>query len=117
MRVEIKFSHAGKTYLGLPLQERAELSSEGLLVGGTSEVTRFVEQLFNVSADTAGQIESLETKQPERVLASGPSGAVQLIERLADFSLFETLIDRIQSQLVSGNTSNLEATIAQDSQS
>jgi len=114
MRVEIKFSHAGKIYLAYRSKSGAELSSEGLLVSGTSEVTRFVEQLFNVSADTAAKLNLSKQSSLSGALASGPSGAVQLIERLADFSLFETLIERIQSQLVSGNTSNLEATIAQD---
>ena len=73
----------------------------------------FCERLFGCSADTAKQLVIADQNSVRGVLAQGGTAAGSLVERLADLEVIETLIDKIQTQLSSGNTKQLEAQVAQ----
>lgn len=102
LRVELTFS-----FDGVPGWVRRGKSGASLKYGATtaegqSEVTRFFERLFKVDAKMASNLQIASQNKVRGALEGG--SAVALIESLADFSLLETLVDKITTHRPSGNT-------------
>lgn len=83
----------------------AELVAPGLLVTGQSEVTKYVEGLFKVNADSASKLMIASQGKLRGALESRE--AVPLIEKLASIDLIENLITKMQAQLPCGPTKQL----------
>lgn len=113
LKVKLVFKHSGSEYEIRRSKAGAELSckTQNLLASGQAEVTKYVEGLFGVNADTAGKL----TVASQNALRGALEGraAVPLIEKLANINLIDELIAKVQEQLPSGSTKALEATLEQ----
>ena len=111
LKVKLKFIVDNVEYLIARGKSGAELSGTNLLVSGQSEVTKYVETLFNVNADSASKLMIASQGKLRGALES--KEAVSLIEKLANISLLDELVTKIQQQLPSGNTKILENRLAE----
>lgn len=110
LKVELAFDHAGQDYTIVRKKSGAELlGPDGLRVSGHSEVTGYIEKLFNVSMAVASS--TLIAGQGQ-LKGSLNGSAVSLIEQLANMALIDQLVDKVQAQLPSGNTKLFEAQLA-----
>lgn len=106
LKVELTFSHAGQEFTITRKKSGAELVGEGVTASGQAEVTAFVEKLFGASAAVA-QATMLSSQSS---LQDGlDSSAMPLIEKLANMSLIDELITKVQTNLPSGSTKGVEA--------
>lgn len=111
LKVELAFDHAGQDYSIVRKKSGAELlGPDGLRVSGHSEVTGYIEKLFNVSMAVASS--TLIAGQGQ-LKDSLNGSAVSLIEQLANMALIDQLVDKVQAQLPSGNTKLFEAQLAE----
>jgi len=116
LRVEIDFMHNGQPFSLYRAKSGAELTGAGVRVSGSAEVTKFCEGLFGCSAAVAKQVLLASQGDLRGALEGGPGEAVQLIEKLGNVGLLDTIIGKIQDQLPSGNTASLEALIAREAE-
>ena len=113
LKVELDFAYDGVDYRLKRGKSGAELTYGDQSVTGQTEVRVFCERLFGCSADTAKQLVIADQNAVRGVLAQGGTAAGSLVERLAELEVIEALIDKIQTQLSSGNPKQLEAQVAQ----
>ena len=106
LRVELEFEYEGLTVVAKRGKSGAELLHGSTLVSGQDAVTKYFETLFKTNANVASQLQ-IATQNKVRGAIEG-SGAVELIETLADFSILETYIDKLQAQKPNGNTKLVE---------
>lgn len=111
LKVRLIFDYAGNEYTVQRNKAGAELFCKALnlLVSGQSEVTKYVEGLFGVNADTASKL-TVASQNELRGALEGKA-AVPLIEKLANISMIDTLISKVQERLPSGSTKALEAAL------
>lgn len=81
-------------------------------VSGQRETKAFAETLLGCSADVASLLIMADQNAVRGVLSKGAGDSSSLVEKLADLGVIETLIDKVQDQLPSGNTKSLEGEIA-----
>lgn len=91
-------------------------SGSALLVTGQTECTKYFEQLLGANADTAAKLMLASQGALRGALEGGPTEAAALIEYLADFDLIDRVIDLIQHELPTGNTTAAEAELKQREQ-
>lgn len=109
LKVELTFTHAGKQFKIVRKKSGAELTGDGVVASGQAEATAFVESLFGASASIA-QATMLANQSS---LQNGlDSSAMPLIEKLANMSLIDELVGKIQERLPSGSTKGVEAQLA-----
>ena len=106
LKVELTFVHGGKTFKITRKKSGAELVGDGVVASGQAEVTAFVENLFGASAAVAQATMVANQSSLQNGL---DSSAMPLIEKLANMSLIDELIGKIQTKLPSGNTKGVEA--------
>lgn len=112
LKVELDFVVDGVEYNMVRKQGGAELTYGGDgRVTGQTETKVFIERLLQCSADTAKLLLIADQNSVRGVLAEGGTAAGSLVEKLADLSIIEQLVDKIQSNLPSGNTKVLDAQI------
>lgn len=114
LRVEMVFQHAGVIYKVYRAKSGAEITADGLRVSGQSEVTKFVEKLFGAPAELAAKLMMIRQKDLAEVLNEKAGGATKLIQQLSDFTVLDNIVEKIQTQLPSGNTRVLEGLIEQN---
>jgi len=110
LKVVLVFTHGGVEYKITRSKSGALLEGNGITANGQSEVTGFIESLFRVDGNTAVKVMIAHQKSLE---ISDGSSAVALIEQLSNMDIIDTLIERIQSKLPSGNTAALEQLVAE----
>ena len=110
LKVHLEFQFEGKLYTIDRSTRGAQLACGSVTANGQAEVTKFVEALFKVNADAATKIMIASQNGLRGALESGD--AVPLIEKLANISLIDELIDKVQNQLPSGNTKALVESLA-----
>lgn len=114
LKVVLTFTHTGREFTITRKKSGAELVGDGVTASGQAEVTAFVENLFGASASIA-QATMLANQSS---LQNGlDSSAMPLIEKLANMSLIDELIGKVQTQLPSGSTKGVEAQLATVSES
>lgn len=113
LKVELDFTIDGVDYNIKRGKSGAELTYGDQSVTGQTETRVFCERLLGCSADVAKQLVIADQNSVRGVLAQGGTAAGNLVEKLAELEVIETLIDKIQTQLSSGNTKQLEAQVAQ----
>lgn len=104
LRVVVNFEFDGVRYNLYRAKSGCELTYDGGKVTGQSDVTKFIETLFGANADTASRLMLVGQNDLRGSLTAGPTATVELIERLAGFSLLDDIIQKIQEQLPSGPT-------------
>ena len=111
LKVELEFQHEGVTFRIVRGPSGAELTGPGVTASGQDGVTTFVENLFGCSMKVAPLL--MFAPQGELRGSLTGNGSVSLIEKLADVEVLDRLIDKIQTNLPSGNTRLLEAQIGE----
>lgn len=101
LRVRVVFNFDGVPGFVSRGESGAEVKYGETLASGQSEVTRFFETLFRVNAKMASNLQIASQNKVRGALEGNQ--AVALIESLADFSLLETLVDRISTTRPCGN--------------
>lgn len=105
LKVELKFDHVHVDYTLTRGKSGAELRFGREVVTGQTEVTKFIENLFQVSADMASKLMMAKQKSLGGALSDGATAAGRMIEGLADIDLIDLLITLIGEKLPAGNTS------------
>jgi DNA repair exonuclease SbcCD ATPase subunit len=115
-KVVLTFTLGGITYTLTRSGTGAELfpapygaSGGGGRVVGQTEVTNAVERLFGCDADAASKLMLANQGELRGALEAGPTAAIALIEKLANLSLLDNLLEKASDKLVSGSTAQLEA--------
>lgn len=109
LKVELTFQHDNQMYTVARSKSGAELAGESVQSSGQTEVTAFIERLFKTTASVAQA--TMLTNQSE--LQSGlEASSTALIEKLANMSLIDELMGKVQEQLPTGSTKLLEAQLA-----
>jgi len=110
LKVELHFVFEGKDYVIVRSKSGAKLTCGEVTANGQAEVTKFVENLFGVNADSAAKLIIASQNKLRGALENNE--AVPLIEKLANINLIDELIGKIQDQLPSGNTSQIVNSIS-----
>ena len=113
LKVVLQFSFAGVDYQISRGKSGAEITFAGQRVTGQTETIKFIEGLFRTSSDLASKLMLSKQKSVGGALSGGPAVAGRIIEDLAGLDLIDRLVDLIQTNLVSGVTTGVEARIAQ----
>lgn len=112
LSVSLDLIFAGQAYSIRRSKTGASLTFGTTLVSGQSEVTAFVERLFGVPLNTAIQIQFAAQSQLKASVDAGIA-TVALIESLSGLDEIDTIIDKIQTQLICGTPVPLEMQIAE----
>ena len=110
LKVTCTFVHEGVEYTVTRSKSGAVLSSTEGTANGQAEVTKYVESLFKVNADSATKLMIASQNGLRGALES--KDAVSLIENLSNLGLLDTLIQEIQTKLPSGNTKAIVDSLA-----
>lgn len=109
LKVVLEFTFSGALYHISRSKSGATLTVGTVTANGQAEVTRYVENLFGINADTTSKL-MIASQNSLRGALEG-NGAVPLIEKLSNLELIDELITKVQEQLPSGSTRSLLAQI------
>lgn len=112
LRVTLDFSVEGVDYSVTRGKSGAELTYQGGIVTGQTEVSNFVAKLLRVDAATAARLALSPQSEIRGALEAGTKATTELIERLAEFSKIDELIELMQEKLTLGSSAGIEASIA-----
>lgn len=114
LKVTLTFVVGGVVHTLKRAKSGAEIKdSVRILATGQTEVRRYCETLLGASAETCSNLMLADQQALRGSLSEGPGAAVKLIEKLANFSLIEAIINLVQTKLATGSTVAVEARIAQ----
>ena len=105
LRVILVFSHNGITYTINRAKSGAVLLADNLKVSGHEEVTKYVQGLFEVDASMAAKI--MVASQDDLRASLDSKSTVQMIEKLADISIIDDIVQQIKETLPNGDTALL----------
>jgi DNA repair exonuclease SbcCD ATPase subunit len=95
----------------------AEVTKDGMVfVTGQTEVSNFATSLMGADVNLASRLMLASQNNLRGSLDAGPKATSLLIESLASFDLFDTLIERMQARLLLGSPSSLESNLEQAQQ-
>lgn len=87
----------------------AEVLEDGrVIVTGQTEVSTYAANLLGCDGTAAANLMIASQNAMRGSLEQGPKATAAMIEQLADFDLFDTLIERIQTQLIVGAPATFE---------
>ncbi len=109
LKVELTMESSGRVLTFTRSKAGAEVSEAGsVIVTGQTEVSGFASKILGADVQAASRLMMSNQGNLRGSLEQGPKGTAQMIESLADFDLFERLIEAAQSKLLLGNTDALE---------
>ena len=111
LKVELVIELDGRSYLFTRHKGGAECSYDGGLVTGQNEVTAFAIELLGADANTANRLMLANQASLRGALEEGPKAVSTMIESLADFDLFDRLLEAAQTKLLQGPTASCEARV------
>lgn len=101
---------SGTVYTFTRSKGGAEVAKSGeVFVTGQKEVTSFAAMVLGADAKTAGNLMLSGQKGLRGVLDEGPKATSQVIESLANFDLFDTILDAASQKLTLGSTAPLQS--------
>jgi len=112
LKVTLDFNVEGVDYNITRGKSGAELTYQGGIVTGQTEVSNFVAKLLRVDAATAARLALSPQSEIRGALEAGTKATTELIERLAEFSKIDELIELMQEKLSLGSSAGIEASIA-----
>lgn len=112
LKVTLVFVVEGVEYHITRGKSGAELTYQGGIVTGQTEVSGFVAKLLRVDAATAARLALSPQSEIRGALEAGTKATTELIERLAEFSRIDELIELMQEKLSLGSSAGIEASIA-----
>lgn len=111
LSVELVVACDGTDYTITRSKAGAEINYEGGKVTGQNECSTFVEKLFGVSNGNASKLCIGSQGDIRGALSQGPKATMELIEKLANFELLDTIIETVQANLVTGPTAAADAVL------
>jgi len=113
LKVELWLSLRGAPMHIVRSKSGAELHHEDGTVTGQVETARFIADWIGADAVLAGKLLLAGQNDIRGALAEGSRGAVELIEKLADFRQLDDLLALLQDKLVSGSPAALKGRLEQ----
>lgn len=111
LKVVLELTVDGVNYTVSRGKPGAECVYSDQMVTGQTEVTAFMSRLLKVDANSAAKL-MLSTQLDIRgALEAGPKATTELIERLAEFSQIDDLIELMQEKLTLGSSASAQAQI------
>lgn len=111
LKVVLELTVDGVNYTVSRGKPGAECVYGDQMVTGQTEVTAFMSRLLKVDANSAAKL-MLSTQLDIRgALEAGPKATTELIERLAEFSQIDNLIELMQEKLTLGSSASAQARI------
>ena len=111
LSVELVVACDGTDYTITRSKSGAEINYESGKVTGQNECSLFVERLFGVSNGNVSKLIYGSQGDIRGALSQGPKATTELIENLANFDLIDTVVDLVQTNLITGPTAALEAVL------
>lgn len=112
MRVELSVNIGGRRITFSRGKSGAEALEDGrVIVTGQNEVSTYAANLLGCDGTAAANLMIASQNAMRGSLEQGPKATAAMIEQLADFDLFDVLIERIQSNLVVGAPATFEARV------
>lgn len=114
LRVEATFDFGGEEYKFVRHKGGAEVYVNGSpepYVTGQNEVTAFSAQLVGADGPTATKLMMSSQGNLRGALEQGPKATAEMIEDLADFDLFDYLLDKMGTDLSLGSATHMEKTL------
>lgn len=108
LKVRLEFQFMGVDYVIVRGKSGAELAYGDQSVTGQTAVKQFMEKLFGCSMDTACNLMFATQNSVQGILEEGGTAANNLVEGLSELKVIEDLIDKIQAQLPTGNTGEID---------
>lgn len=112
LRVELEITVDSVVYAIKRSKGGAEVNYDGGMVTGQTEVTNYLAKLLKMDAGAAARLTLSNQNEIRGALESGPKATTELIEKLADFDVIDTLVELMQEKLTLGSTAQVLATIA-----
>lgn len=104
LKVELDIEIKGKKYTFTRAKSGAEVIVDGnVYVSGQTDVSDFASDLLGADLNAANRLMVANQNNLRGALESGPKAAAEMVESLADFELFDTLLDRASKQLTLGS--------------
>lgn len=114
MRVELTLNIAGRRLTFSRGKSGAEVIEDGrVIVTGQNEVSLYAANLLGCDGTAAANLMIASQNAMRGSLEQGPKATAAMIEQLADFDLFDTLIERIQTNRVVGAPATFEARVTE----
>ncbi len=115
LRVTLDLDIAGRSLRVVRHKGGAEVihKSGTVVVTGQTEVSAYLANLIGADATAASKLMLANQGNLRGALEQGPKATSQMIEDLADFDMFERLIEAMTGKLVLGNTDALEKQVAE----
>lgn len=109
LSVSLDLELEGQTYRFQRSKRGAEVSKgDQVFVTGQNEVSAFASNLLGAEVGTAVNLMLAGQGGLRGALEKGPKATAEMIEQLADFNLFDQILDRAQEKLPLGSTAVLE---------
>lgn len=114
LKVGLVLESGGKDYTFARSKSGAEVSCDGaVIVTGQNEVSNYSSHLLGVDVQAASRLMMASQNGLRGALEQGPKATAQAIEELADFDLFDRLLERMQEKLLLGAPALLEGRLNQ----
>jgi len=113
LKVELSLRLNGAPIHIVRTKSGAELTHEGGTVTGQRETAQYIADLIGADAAMSGKLLIAGQNDVRGALAAGSRGAVELIEKLADFRQLDELLALLQDHLVSGSPAALKGRLEQ----
>ena len=111
LSVELVVACDGVDYTITRSKAGAEINYEGGRVTGQNECSGFIERLFGVSNGNVSKLIYGSQGDIRGALSQGPKATAELIENLANFDLIDTVVELVQTNLMTGPTAAAEAVL------
>lgn len=109
LSVEVDIEIGKQTYTFTRAKSGAEVLVDGkLYVSGQTEVTNFASNLLGADLATARNLMIADQNGLRGALGAGPKAAAEMVEGLADFGLFDKLLERASERLVLGSDVSIQ---------
>lgn len=113
LRAELTLNIEGRKLLFSRGKSGGEVIEDGrVIVTGQNEVSLYAANLLGCDGTAAANLMIASQNSMRGSLEQGPKATTEMLEKLADFNLFDTLIERIQSNLIVGAPATFEARVA-----
>lgn len=112
LKVKVVLGLQGMDYTFTRSPNGAECNYGGGKVVGQTEVSSFAAELIGANAKTGSNLMLANQGNLRGALEEGPKALSSHIETLANFDLFETLLDNASKELSTGSTKHLETRLS-----
>ena len=113
LKVSLTIEVGGQLYNFNRSKAGAECEHAGGLVTGQKEVSSFAAEILGADAQAANRLMLANQNNLRGALEEGPKAIAQQIETLADFDLFDRILEAANTRLLTGSPSIMEAKVSE----